>query len=436
MAHIQVGGLLRDLRRWDLVALVVNSVIGAGIFGLPSRVYALTGPYSIAAYLVAALAMALIVFCFAEVGSRFTATGGPYLYARTAFGSFVGFQVGWLMWLARVAAFAALCNLAIGYLTHFAPVLGAGLWRAGLIVAVVGALTAVNVAGVRISAGVTNAFTVGKLIPLLLIAGVGVWFVDLPRLALAGPPDYGSFSQAALLLVFAYTGFEAAVIPAGEARNPGQHVPFALLVGIATVTSVYVLVQVVCVGVLPGLAASERPLADVGQMLFGPPGASLLVAGAVISTTGTMNGIMFATPRLLFAMAEHGEVPRLMSTTHAGYRTPVAAIIVTAAAALLATLLSTFVAALTIASVARLLTYAAAAAALPVLRRRADLPPPPFLAPYGRVTAVAAVALIVWLLSNSTWREATLVSLACLAGLLIYFPSVRRHSAPQLNEVA
>jgi amino acid transporter len=171
-------------------------------------------------------------------------------------------------------------------------------------------------------------------------------------------------------------------------------------------------------------------------MLFGPPGASLLVAGAVISTTGTMNGIMFATPRLLFAMAEHGEVPRLMSTTHAGYRTPVAAIIVTAAAALLATLLSTFVAALTIASVARLLTYAAAAAALPVLRRRADLPPPPFLAPYGRVTAVAAVALIVWLLSNSTWREATLVSLACLAGLLIYFPSVRRHSAPQLNEVA
>ena len=434
MAETPGSGLARDLRRWDLVALVINSVIGAGIFGLPSRVYALAGTYSLAAYLVSALAITLVVVCFAEVGSRFRKTGGPYLYARVAFGPLVGFQVGWLLWLARIAAFAALCNLALDYVAYFVPGVTSPVARVSLIVAIVAVLAAINVTGVRVTAGVTNILTIAKLVPLCLVAGAGLLFIDSQQFSFATPPGYGSFSQAALLVVFAYMGFEAVVIPTGEARDPARHLPFALLTGITVVATVYVLVQVVCIGTLPDLAGSARPLADVGRMIFGAPGASLLAAGAVVSIGGTMNAMMFASPRLLFAMAEHHDLPNWFGGVHARFRTPVAAIVVTAAAALGASLFSTFVSALAIAAVARLLAYVATCAGLLVLRRRLGVPPPAFVAPGGKLLPAGAVALSLWLLSSSTSREAVVVGLACLAGLLIYLPSTIRRGARQLNE--
>src|SRR6266446_3883944 len=221
MQHAPDARLVRGLRKWDLVALVINSIIGAGIFGLPSRVFALAGTYSVLAYVVSAVAIVLIILCFAEVGSRFKATGGPYLYARAAFGPVIGFQVGWLMWLGRVAAFAALCNLLVGYLGYFIHLSEAGISQAGVIVAVISSLAIVNVVGIRVTASVTNAFTVGKLIPLLLVGVVGLFFIDPQRYSVAVIPGYGSFSQAALLLVFTYAGFEGAAIPTGEMRDPG-----------------------------------------------------------------------------------------------------------------------------------------------------------------------------------------------------------------------
>ena len=123
------SGLIRAIRRWDLTALAVNAIIGAGIFGLPAEVFRRIGVYSLAAFVVCALVVTLIILCFAEVSSRFTGTGGPYLYAREAFGPLVGFEVGWMIWIARVTAFAANCNLLIGYLGFFVPAAGAGAGR-------------------------------------------------------------------------------------------------------------------------------------------------------------------------------------------------------------------------------------------------------------------------------------------------------------------
>jgi amino acid transporter len=369
MEHTADAGLVRELRRWDLVALVINSVIGAGIFGLPSRVYALAGTYSLVAYVVSAVAIVLIIMCFAEVGSRFKATGGPYLYARMAFGSVIAFQVGWLLWLSRIAGFAAVCNLSIGYLAYFVPASGADLWRTVVIVGAVSSVAIANIIGIRVSAAVTNALTVGKLIPLLLLVVVGLFFVDPQRYSFATPPSYGSFSQAALLLVYAYVGFEGAVIPAGEMRDPGRHLPFALLTGIGVVTLLYVLVQTVCIGTLPQLASSDKPLSDASLRFLGAPGASLIAAGALVSISGAMNALMFATPRLLFAMAENRQLPRSFLMTHPRFHTPIAAILVTALFMLVLTLFTTFISALTISAVVRLIVYATTCAALPVLRR-------------------------------------------------------------------
>lgn len=414
------AGLVRGIGRWDFVALFINSIVGAGIFGLPSRVDALIGPYSVLAYLLCAVLVLLIIFCFAEVGSRFTATGGPYLYATEAFGPLVGFQVGWLMWLARVASFAALANLFIDYLGHFWPGAVAPWPRAALMTSMVVLLAGANITGVRNGALIADIFTVGKLVPLVLFVAVGLFFVEPANFSVTDVQlDYGSFSAAVFLLVFAFTGFEAAVIPGGEIRDPRRTLPFGALVAFAVIAPLYVLIQIVCTGTLPGLADSPRPLADAASQFFGRAGGALMAATALVSIAGTLNGLMLATPRVLFAMGQRGQLPQVLSRSHPRFRTPHVAILVTAAVILALTLSGSFVTSVAIATLARLTTFAATCAAVPVLRRRATDQPAAFHAPGGMITVVLALILIAWLVSSSSLREAVTVAVALLLGLAI-----------------
>jgi len=421
--------LVRSLRRWDLVALVINSVVGAGIFGLPSQVFALAGTFSLAAYAVAALAIGLIVLCFAEVGSRFGATGGPYLYTRVAFGPLIGFQVGWLMWIARLTGFASLTNLFVTYLALFVPGVSTGAPRTMIIALMVAILSAINIVGVRASATVTNVLTAGKLIPLFLLAAAGLLFVDPQRYIFAAAPAYGSFSKATLLLVFAYMGFEGAVIPSGEMRDPQRHLPFALVVGMALVALLYIGVQAVCIGTVPELARSERPLSDAASQIVGPAGAVVMAAAALVSIGGILNAIVFATARLPFAMADNGELPRVLSQTHPRFRTPAAAIIVTAVAAGVVAVFSTFISALTISTIVRLVAYLATCLALPALRRRSDVPAPAFCTPAGWLVSAGANALGIWLLSNTAWAELRVAVVVMIVGMAIYLACTRRTRA-------
>jgi amino acid transporter len=411
------------------VALVINSVVGAGIFGLPSQVYVLAGSYSLAAYAVAALAVGLIVLCFAEVGSRFGATGGPYLYTRVAFGPLIGFQVGWLMWIARLTGFASLINLFVTYLAVFIPGASIGAPRALIIAAMVAILSLINIVGVRASATATNVLTAGKLIPLFLLAAIGLLFVDPQRYAAAAAPAYGSFSKATLLLVFAYMGFEGAVIPSGEMRDPQRHLPFSLVVGMALVAVLYIAVQAVCIGTVPELARSERPLSDAALQIVGPGAAVLMAAAALVSIGGILNAIVFATPRILFAMADNGELPRVLSQTHARFRTPAAAIILTAASAGIVAEFSTFISALTISTIVRLVAYIATCVALPVLRRRSNVPAAAFRMPAGWLVSAGASALGIWLLSNTGWAELRVGVVAVLVGMVLYLACARRTRA-------
>jgi amino acid transporter len=408
------------------VALVINSVIGAGIFGLPSQVYALAGTFSLAAYAVGALAIGLIVLCFAEVGSRFGATGGPYLYTRVAFGPLIGFQVGWLMWIARITGFASLANLFVSYLALFVPGASGGVPRAIIIALMVAILSVINIVGVRASATVTNVLTAGKLIPLFLLVATGLLFIDPQRYSFAAAPAYGSFSKATLLLVFAYMGFEGAVIPSGEMRDPQRHLPFSLVVGMALVAVLYIGVQVVCIGTVPELARSERPLSEAALQIVGPAGAVLMAAAALVSIGGILNAIVFATSRVLFAMADNGELPRVLSQTHARFRTPAVAIIVTAAGAGVVAEFSTFISALTISTIVRLVAYIATCVALPALRRRSDVPAPAFRTPAGWLVSAGAIALGIWLLSNTAWAELRLGVIAVIVGMVIYLGCARR----------
>jgi APA family basic amino acid/polyamine antiporter len=428
------AGLIRGIRRWDLVAVAINGIIGAGIFGLPSKVFAQVGAYSLIAFAACALVVTLIIVCFAEVGSRFTETGGPYLYAREAFGPVVGFEVGWLMWLARVTAFAANCNLFVGYLSYFWPAAGAGPARVAIIVAVVALLGAVNIIGVRDAAMVSNFFTVGKLLPIIFFIAVGSFFIAPENFSFDARPSFGAFSTSVLLLIYAFTGFEMAVIPAGEVSDPRRNLPLAILTAIAVVAVLYISIQVVSVGTLPELATSERPLADASQRFLGAAGASIISAGALVSIFGNLNVLILAGSRLPFAMAEHGELPRAVSATHARFRTPHFAIVLTCALMLALTLSGTFIYAATVSAIARLLAYAGTCAALPVLRKGDDRRPAMFKAPGGVFVAAASLLLIAWLLYNSTWREARDAGIAAAAGLAIYL-AYRLYSAARARRV-
>jgi amino acid transporter len=411
------------------VALVINSVVGAGIFGLPSQVYALAGTYSLVAWAVSALAIGLIVLCFAEVGSRFGATGGPYLYTRVAFGPLIGFEVGWLMWVARLAGFASVVNLFAAYLALFVPAYDSEVWRAGVIVVVVVVLSVANIAGVRTSTAITNVLTVGKVLPLFLLAMAGFFLVDPQRYSFAAAPSYGAFSTAALLAMFAFAGLESALIPAGEMRDPQRHVPFSLIAGMSVVAALYICVQAVCIGLVPDLAHASRPLSDAAGRIIGRAGESAVAAAALISIAGVMNAIVFASPRILFAMAENGELPRVFCSTHPRFRTPVAAIVATTTAGGLVALLSTFVSALTISTIVRLVAYMATCAALPVMRRRTGLPPTSFSAPAGPLISAGAIALGLWLLSNSPWAEVRVAAIFAVVGVALYFVGSRETRA-------
>ncbi|HEV2669037.1 MAG TPA: APC family permease [Blastocatellia bacterium] len=426
-------GLVRGIRRWDLVAVAINGIIGAGIFGLPSRVYALIGPYSLVAFTACALVVALIVLCFAEVGSRFSETGGPYLYAREAFGPVVGFEVGWLMWLARLTAFAANCNLLIDYLGYFHPGIGAGWLRVVVITAITVALATVNVVGVRNAALFSDVFSIGKLIPLVLFIGVGLFFLDPGNFSAPARPEISSFSQSVLLLVYAFTGFEMAIIPAGETRDPQRNLPFAILTSIVVVAVVYILIQVVCVGTLPGLAASKRPLADASEQFLGAVGATVITLGVTISIIGNLIVVILAAARLPFAMAGAGELPKVFASTHARFHTPHVAIIATVALMLALTLSAKFITWLTVSVIARLLAYIVTCAALVVLRRRDEREmrfKAQFKAPAGVAASIAALGLSAWLLAHSSGKEARSAAVAAAVGLLIYgaYKLVRRKS--------
>lgn len=414
-------GLSREIRKWDLVALLINVTVGAGILKLPADVQRTVGNYSLLAFVVCAVIIGLIALCFAEVGSRFSGTGGPYLYARETFGPTTAFLVGWLMWLTRLAGFATLVQVFVAYLGYFWPAAESGLPRTAIISGLVVVLTAINLIGVKESARASDVFTVSKLIPLVLFVVVGLFFINPAQFTFTAHLSPGSFSSAVFVLVYVFSGFEAVLVNSGEVCQPQRVIPFALLVSLSAAVVLFLLIQVVCIGVLPELANSERPLADASYEFLGALGPTIISIGALISIFGTLNVIMLACTRLPFAMAAQGQLPAPLARVHKRFRTPHVSILISAAAALMIALPGTFIYAVKITVITRVIVYASTCAALPILRRRSTAEESDaFRAPAGVAISIVCVVLCLWLLVSSDWREARDVSVAIAIGLVAY----------------
>jgi len=364
--------LLRAIDRWSMVALAVNCILGSGIFGLPSVVAGFVGRWSPLAVLLAGLAMAAIIGCYAEAASQFSETGGHYLYVRRAFGRFAGVQVGWMTLLSRLTACAAAVNLLVISLREFWPGAGAPLPRFAVVTLFVGTLGIANYRGVAAGTLVSNVSVVAKLVPLAVICAVGAVYLTahpaVPQPVVAGTLD--AWLKAVLLLIFAYGGYEAALFPMGEARDPRRDAAFALFVALLVVALLYTVLQLVVVEALPAAARSERPLADVARVMMGEGGAALVSVGAMIAVYGYLSANLLAGPRGTFALAERGDFPARLAAIHPRFNTPYVSIAWYALLVWAFALLGSFTWNLTLSAVARLFYYGAVCAAVPVLRRR------------------------------------------------------------------
>jgi APA family basic amino acid/polyamine antiporter len=422
------ASLNRELGRWDLTALGVNQVIGAAIFGLPAVVAANTGAWS--PWMVAAVGVVsmLIALTFAEVASRFDGTGGAYLYTRTAFGRFAGFEVGWMLWFTRAASWAAVINVLVSSLGFYWPAVTAGMPRALLITIVIIILAAINIRGIRQSSFVVNLLTIGKLVPLAIFIVVGLWFVDRSRLEPGPLPTAANLSATGLLLIYAFGGYEIVPVPGGEARNPRSDIPFALVMTIIIVAAVMTMAQIVAVGTLPGLAGSKTPLIDAAAAFLGPGGAAMITIGAVISASGNNMGGALSGSRNLFALAEQGDLPSFFGRVHPRYRTPVNAIVITSAVALTLAVTGTFQSMATASAISRLVVYLGACASTLRLRsHRFDgvVNAPVFVVPFDAVIPVAAIVIAVTVLGGASALQLRNGVLALAAGAVLYVVAVR-----------
>jgi amino acid transporter len=410
--------LVRAIGRWGLTAVIINSVVGSGIFGLPSTVAGLTGSWSPLAFLFAATGVLTVVLCFAEVGSRFDQTGGPYLYARETYGEQVGFQVGWLNIWTRVLSGAAVLNVFLAYLAQLVPAVASPWGRAVAMTVAIALVTLNNVIGVRQGSWTVNALTLAKLLPLVLLGFFGLLRLSdetLASQAVAAP----RWTEAILVLVFAYGGFESGVIAGGETRNPRGDTAFALVMGILCVSVVYCLVQLAVVGVLPQAASNPAPVAGALRVLLGPAGLVLGSLAAVVSTYGWLAGFSLMTPRLLYSMGERRELPSLLGRVHPRFRTPHVAIVANSLVTLAVAVGGTFAGSAALSVGTRLIVYALTCAALPLLRARGTGDPPGFRLPAGVPIAALGIAFCVWLFASSSSERMWMLLAIVLLGVLL-----------------
>jgi amino acid transporter len=422
------SSLRRELGRWDLTAIGVNQVIGGGIFALAAALAANIGSWGPWMIVGIALTTMLIALSFAEAASRFEGTGGPYLYTRAAFGRFPAFEVGWMMWFTRAASWASVINVLVDSLGRYWPIVLGTAVRPVLLAALIAAIAWINIRGIRQSSLVVNALTVAKLLPLLIFIAVGIFFVEWANFAAPADVTPERVATAALLLIFAYGGYEVVPVLGGETRDPRRAIPFALVMTIAIVAAVTVLTQIVAFGTLPSIISTRTPLADSAALFMGAAGAALITIGAVFSTSGNNMGQALSGSRNLFALAEQGDLPKWFGYVHPVYRTPSNAILVTSAVSLVLAVTGSFATLAAASAISRLVVYVMTCASTIRLRSArfsTDVRPAVFMLPGGPVIPGLAILSSLLILYGASREQLISGTWALVAGAVLYFVAVR-----------
>ena len=425
------SSLLRSIGTFALAASIVNVTIGGGIFRLPADMAATLGATAPLAYLLCAVAMSLIVLCMAEAGSRVAMTGGPYAYIQVAFGPFAGFVAGFLLWMLLTFVMAAVATVLVGNLGARVPALASRRISAAVLVGIYAIFAAINILGVERGSRLNTALAIAKLLPLLLLIAGGVFAIDPDNLAIVNPPDMPTLARSSILLIFAFAGIEAALVPSGEVKDPARTVPRAIFLAMVAITALYAALQFVAQGVLgPALATSKAaPLAEAAGLALGEWARQLLLVGAVISMLGHAGAMILAAPRMLFAFARDGLLPSALTRLHPVHRSPFVAILVQCTLVLALAITSTFERLAVLASLSTLVLYGTCCLAAWQLRRRdVRAGGTPFRVPAPALVITLACLVIGWMLTSVTRAEwiAFAIFIAVAAAVFAF----RRPAAP------
>lgn len=392
-------------KKWNLQTIVlygINSVIGSGIFLLPGSAYDHLGPASLLAYLFVFVLVMSIALCFAECGSMFEQSGGPYLYAKQAFGDFFGYEVGVMKWIVSIIAWA---TMAVGFSTALSaliPQIASPVLQKTIAIGIILTLSLVNLLGINIMAYLNNIATVAKLIPMAIFILGGIWYVEGSNYTPFIPADLtiNSVSTAFIIVFFAFTGFENLGVAAGDMENPKRNVPLALIISMSFVSVVYFFVQFNCVGILGAdLGGTKTPVADAMGRVWGSNGLLLVTLGTLISIGGLNIASSFNTPRCAQALAEGRLLPKFMMKNNK-YNVPYISVLITGGLAILLTLTGSFAELAAISVISRFSQYIPTCIAVPVLRKK-SFGHAGYKVPFGLLVPAIAVVASLWLLANA-----------------------------------
>jgi amino acid transporter len=427
--------LKREIGKLGYGAMVLNGMIGAGIFALPAVAAERSGVFSPWMFLISGAMILAVVLSFARAASFFRDTGGPFQYTGHAFGPFVGFQTGWLLTLSRVAALAANTNLMVIYAAWFWSPLESGFAHAAAVGFVLLFLCVLNILGVRKGMLAIYALTLLKLIPLSLVVLLGLSSVNPELFTSFDPPPFDGFGETILIVLYAFIGFESAVVPAGEGRNPRKDIPWALVRTVLAIAAFYFIIQVVVISVAPDIGGSEKPLVDVALILMGPLGAAVLTLGAVFSIGGNSSSSMLSAPRLIYALSKEKSLPEWFGRVHPKYQTPANSIMAYGLLALALSLSGGFVFLAVMSTVVRLIVYALSIASIPRLEKTIAQTEGQFQLPGGFTIPAMALVMSIWLTSHASLKSWLVTGAFVILGSVFYVVSRRRRlqESPQTS---
>ncbi len=393
---------------WSIVLLGINGIIGSGIFLLPNKAMALIGPASLLVMIFDMFLVLAITFCFAEASGLFKDNGGAYIYAKKAFGNFFGYEVGFLSWMTRIIAYA---TMSVGFATALAgvfPSLGTPLMKDIIVTVILVLLAIVNLLGLELYKIVQNAATIAKIIPFILFIGMGIFYIqpaNFKPFFPGGTYTPGTFGAAAVMLFFAFTGFESIAIAAAEMENPQKNLPKATLVTIFIVSAIYLLLLTCAIGIMGyGLADTKAPVQEAFGRIAGTFGTTIVAAGTLVSIGGLCIGSSFITPHSCLALAQKQMMPAFMARENR-FGAPHWCIIISTLIAMLIAYTGSFTFLASISVVSRFSQYIPTCLAILVFRKTMADTPRAFRIPFGPVIPVIAVLVSLWLLSQATFQQ-------------------------------
>ncbi|MBA2727833.1 MAG: amino acid permease [Parachlamydiaceae bacterium] len=404
----------------SMVFLCLNGMVGSGLFLLPGQVAAIAGNWGLAIYILVAVIAMSLGWCYVKCASRFSRNGGAYIYAKEAFGEFVGFEIGLMRWVVGMIAWASLSVGFILALGSLYPQVMVAPLKQILIVSMIVGLGLVNIFGANAIKKFSNIITVTKAIIIFAFIAAGIFYIEPQHLSVfdeSFPTD--TLGHAALIIFFGFTGFEALTVVAAEMENPRKNIPLAMVIGILSCSLLYFIVQLICIGVLgDDLAHSASPIAAVAEVLFGHWGKILVSIGMLISIGGVIVVSSFITPHSCQALAEDHTI-FLKFTKQNRFGAPYGAIIVSSLLTCAVALSGSFMELVTISVVSRFAQHIVTSLALFSLEKKGIMQP--FSRPWKRAIPIIAIVSILWLLSNAELYHVIYGLGALVVGAPLYF---------------